>query len=72
MKARIADSRGVPVPQFIVEAENEIERQVLKTFCMLPSWMQDKYEFWLHGYCISGDVDGVTSFNFGWKKQEDK
>lgn len=66
MKIRVADSTGCPVPQFIVEAESEKDRMILKSFTEFRDYTNDKWEFNLHGVTYSGDVSGPISFNFGW------
>ncbi len=65
MKIRAADSTSVPIPQFVVEAENETDRQILKAFCQVPHHTKN-WQFRMHGYVGQSDIDGVTSFNFGW------
>ena len=66
MKIRVAESTGCPVPQFIVEAENDQERLILKSFV---TFSKDKWKFHLHGFS-SNKREGVASFNFGWTKDK--
>lgn len=64
MRIEIADQTGVPVPQFVVHAENACDRQILKMFCALGS--DKRWVFWRHGQTYKGGEDGVSSFNFGY------
>jgi hypothetical protein len=66
MKIRVADSTGCPVPQFVVEAENETDQIILRAFCGFPDYTKDKWEFTFSG-ATHGD-HGVSAFNFGWKR----
>jgi len=52
--------------QFVVHAENELERGVLRRFVKL-SYSKD-WKFTMHGMCYSCDLHGVKSFNFGHVK----
>ena len=64
MKIRIADSTNRPEPQFVVEAESDNDRHILKMFCQISHHSKVKLKFWMHGY--SSDPNGYQSFNFGW------
>ena len=66
MKIRHAASTGCIVGQFVVEAETPSERLLLEMFLGLPQQSRKNWEFHLHGHTRSSDVDGVTSFNFGY------
>lgn len=61
MKIRFADG-----PQFVVEAENDQDRQILKMF--VDYGYKNNQIFHLHGSCYSLDLGGITSFNFGYVK----
>lgn len=62
MRIKYASATGSQYGQFVVYADNEEERAILKTFLSAP---KNKYKFWLHGY---GGRMGMTyeHFNFGW------
>ena len=66
MRIQIADSTGRPEPQFVVFAENECDRHILKMFCKAKEISKVPLKLWLHGSSMSSDVQGITSFNFGW------
>lgn len=66
MKVRMADSTGIPVPQFIIEAETADDRMLLKAFLLFKE--HASVTFVMHGYGVrDGDY---TSFNFGWRLNE--
>lgn len=67
MKIRMEESTGCPVPQFVVEAETEDERLMLRAFSTFPDYTKEKWEFRFHGWTLSCG-QGATSFNFGWAK----
>lgn len=68
MKVEIGDSTGCPVPQFIIKAETEQDRAILKSFVSLPKYAKDSWKFSLHGYTLeNGDI---WSFNFGWSRED--
>ncbi len=73
MKIRAADSTGCPFPQFVVEAESESDRIILKAFLSPQTFTKpgepQPWLFHLHGCGSKSDVDGYTSFNFGWQKR---
>ena len=50
------------VGQFIVYAEDEMERAILRRFVN----HRKGWKFWLHGSNTKCDLSGVSSFNFGW------
>ena len=56
------------IGQFVVYAENEIERGLLRRFANKAR--TKGWRFWLHGSCYSCDLGGVTSFNFGCIKDK--
>jgi len=66
MRIEIADSMGCPVTQFVVHAENDLDRFILKAFLTFPDNAKDKWVFRKHGYTC--DDSGYRSFNFGWVK----
>lgn len=71
MKVRYASATGSPYGQFIIEAETELDRDLLYNF-LYPSHhnLKEKEEFWLHGYVFKDS--GYTSFNFGWIEKDKK
>ncbi|KKK73069.1 hypothetical protein LCGC14_2897550 [marine sediment metagenome] len=56
------------VGQFVVHAESEIERGLLRRF--VNKARTKGWKFWLHGSCYSCDLQSVTSFNFGCIKDK--
>ncbi len=54
--------------QFVVYAENEVERGLLRRF--VNKEHKSGWKFWVHGSCYSCDLSGVTSFNFGFVKDK--
>ena len=70
MKIRYAEATGCPAGQFVVEAENDVERAILKNFCSFPDYAKDKWEFHIHGK--SYGYSGQNSFNFGYWIRNDK
>lgn len=63
MKIEWAEATGSDVGQFIVQAEDAAEREILRRFVSEHS----KYHLWLHGYCeYSREGPGVCNFNFGY------
>lgn len=70
MKIRIAESSNRPEPQFVVEAENDIDQLFLRMFCYIPLYSKNPLELTFHGY--SGGSRGVSSFNFGWTEKTPK
>ena len=71
MKIRYASATGCPAGQFLVEAENDAERAVLRQFVNFPDYAKDNWRFHLHGWSAQSGVDGIVAFNFGWAKAED-
>lgn len=71
MKVRVADSAGCPFPQFVVEAETEQERIILKAFLSPMTFSRPSdpqpWIFGLYGSVRGGN--GYTSFNFGWQRR---
>lgn len=67
MRVRFAAATGCPMGQFVIEAENDDERAILRQFVNTD---QKVWRFWLHG--TSGTLrvpyTGPDSFNFGWIK----
>lgn len=53
--------------QFVVFAENELERALLRRFA--AQTYDKNWEFRMHGSCYSCDLQGTTSFNFGFSKK---
>ena len=66
MRIEYKKSTGSPFGQFIVFAENELERIILHNFLMAD---KNTWKFWLHGGTYSCDLDDYTSFNFGYVKR---
>jgi hypothetical protein len=64
MKIRFADS-----PQFVVEAETDQDRQILKMFTEYG--YKNNQVFHMHGCCWQSGL-GCTSFNFGYIKPTKK
>lgn len=64
MRIRPASSTGRPEPQFVVEAETEAEKLMLKMFIDIKDESSKDLKIHLHGH-TRGD-GGVSSFNFGW------
>jgi hypothetical protein len=62
-----------PCGQFVVTAENEQDRGILRAFLAAGEYMKQPPKFVLHGQTHTGNV-GITSFNFGYRmpKQEDE
>jgi len=55
--------------QFVVFAENEVERGLLRRFTNQNR--KKGWKFWMHGSGYSCDLHGVTNFNFGFVKEEE-
>lgn len=70
MKIRYAVATGCPHGQFVVEAESDVERAILRAF-LDPGMAPSGWKFHLHGFGYRGDVDGPCSFNFGWTSSGD-
>lgn len=68
MRIEYCVSTGNPYGQFVVFAESELERTVLHNFL---SAKQEGWQFWLHGSVLNCDLNGITSFNFGWVKPKE-
>lgn len=63
MKVRAAHSTGRSEPQFVIEAETEQDRLILKMF---EKPHDDKSaRFVIHGFTYEIGK-GIISFNFGW------
>ena len=70
MKIEWQDTQGVDsMGQFIVFAENVVERGLLRRFVNLA--YKKGWKFWLHGSDHNCDLGGVTSFNFGCIKDKE-
>lgn len=69
MRIEYKPSTGNPFGQFVVHAENDLERTVLHNFLEAGHM---GYTFWLHGSVYSCNVSGDVSFNFGWIKKRKK
>ncbi len=67
MKIRFADATGCPFGQFVVYAETEEEKAIMRLF--LKGMEGPRWKFWLHGYSV-GSTKGET-FNFGWIENEE-
>lgn len=68
MKIYYAASNSTP--QFVVEAETMEEREILKMFCNYDYYRGEEYEFCMHGRCYKFGFNGVSSFNFGYRKKQ--
>lgn len=68
MRLELADSTGCPVPQFIIKAESDADRMLLKAFTQFRDNAKDEWVFWFHGSCVEEGA-GVASFNFGWQRK---
>lgn len=68
MRIKYTAATGCPVGQFIVEAETDQERAILTSFTSSALYCEG-WRFWRHGDTYSGDVQAVTSFNFGYVKR---
>jgi hypothetical protein len=64
MRIRFASATGDPYGQFIVEAESQLDKELIENF--LKGLYDEKFKFWLHGTTYT--CGGYTSFNFGWTK----
>lgn len=62
MKVRFAEATGCPFGQFIIEAENDNDRTLMKVFLAAP---RKEWQFHLHGYSLVC-MQGFDNFNFGW------
>lgn len=73
MKIRFTGATGCPWGQFVVEAENEADRAILRCF-MTPAITADApgWQFVNHGSTWNCDhADGnPTAFNFGWRRSD--
>ena len=68
MKIKAAPATGCPVPQFVVYAETEEDRMLMRAFTSFPDYARESWEFRLHGPTF-GDGD-IQAFNFGWAKKQ--
>lgn len=64
MQVRVAESRGMPVPQFVITAQSETERVLLSHFASC-AYDSHTYKFHFHGATYQSGVKGARSFNFG-------
>lgn len=65
MRIEPRESTGRAEPQFVVTAETDAERLLLKQFT--EKWWDDgESEFHLHGWGYNSSQMGVQHFNFGW------
>ena len=69
MKVRIAHSTISAFPQFVIEAETNEEKLLLKLFIDAPDISKEELKFHLHGHSCASNA--VSSFNFGWIKKQD-
>lgn len=67
MKIIYRPATNCPSGQFVVYAENETDRQILRDFFSadLKDW-----KWHLHGHTV--DIEGIHTFNFGWAKRPKK
>lgn len=68
MRVQFAESTGDHLGQFVIYAESEMERAILKNF--LKGGEAHKMQFCIHGMTYEGYKPGISSFNFGWRKKE--
>lgn len=61
MRARFAPATGSPVPQIIIEPQNQDERLLLEQFVHARGQLR------MHGYTYRGGA--LQSMNFGWHLQ---
>jgi hypothetical protein len=66
MKVELRIQPGHPVPQFLIFAETDAERVVLRNFIEYPIDSEVPVRFWIHG--TQHDETGMLSFNFGYAK----
>ena len=66
MRIEYRTSTGDCFGQFVVHAENDLERTVLHNFLSAD---KKEWQFWLHGGTYGSDDDGCIAFNFGWVKK---
>lgn len=59
---------GCLAGNFLVTAENDQERAILRLFVHWPEEAKGDWRFMIQNYGCSTLVDGVTSFLFGWSK----
>lgn len=70
MRIQLTKSTGCPVPQFVVYTESEEEAIILKIILDFPEFSKDSWKFHLHGQTLGTEY--LSSFNFGWKKEEER
>lgn len=69
MRVEYVKSEGNPFGQFVIYAENQLERTVLYNFLNAD---RDRWQFWLHGGTYNCDFNDYTAFNFGWIKKKEE
>lgn len=69
MKVCYAEATNCPHGQFVVTAETDDERALLRLFVTAP---REEWKPWLHGCRYELDHPGVSSLNFGWTRKERK
>jgi hypothetical protein len=70
MRIKIAESKGCPAPQFVVIAETDQERAILKIFCHINDYSNKHWKFYFHGCTYEQGIE--SAFNFGWTEDEAK
>lgn len=71
MRLEMVDATGCPVPQFIIKADTNEERLLLKAFVHFRDQARDSWVLGMHGYDVDSGA-GVSSFNFGWSPCPDE
>lgn len=65
MRIRFAHSTGCPHGQFVVEADDDVERAILAAFLGADP---AQWQFTRHGQSYDQPANGPRAFNFGWRK----